>query len=291
MESSKSLETFIDDLSFNVLIPVLNKVFTLDTTPPTISRFNVKKFNNVMDTLSGRLFFSIDLNIRDSRSKVCLTIIYNIDHDMSRPNTFTHTVIEGIYNTVGRAHLFVLNCIVELSAQIPTLFITIPNINHISGPINNIDMLMTVYTKESVYKNMGFIQIAYPQLLADLQMILYTPMNELKIPADILKIVTNIFGIENTETLNTLFFVLYPKYVNNTYTAKEKAVLNKLYKFLIKTYDNIKLYTITTVYVKLNIPVPQISIMSNVSSFNGEVLKLVHRSTDRIYKKVKHVRI
>ena len=291
MESSKSLEKIIDDLTFNVLVPVLMKVFTVDTKPPTISRINVKKFNNVMDSLSGRLYFSIDLKLNDNIGKVGLTIIYNIDHDMSRPNTFTHIVVESIHETGGRDHLFVLNCIVELSSQIPTSFVTIPDITRISGNINSIDLLMTLYTKQSVYKNMGFIQLTYPQLLADIQMLLYTPMNELKIPSDISKNIKDIFGISHTETLNTLFFVVYPKYVNTTYTEKEKSVINKLYNFLIKTYDNVKMYTITTIYVKLNIPVPQLPIASNVSSFNGEVLKLLHKSTDRIYKKVKQVRI
>jgi hypothetical protein len=282
VNDSKNSKKFMDELSINVILPILNRVFTIDKNLP-----NIPIFKTIMkEDMTGQILFKINVNIF-KKGKIELTIIYNINQDISQPNTFIKLIIDKIQGNSEQSTFFIMEQIINLGNELPVTMIVINNVTLIKSKSRQyIDLLMILYTNQSVYSNMGFIQLTYPQLLTDIKLLLYTPMNELKIPEELTTSISNIFGISPTGNLNTLFFVMYPRYVNKTYTTQELNLANNLYLFLIGEFDNVKQYTQTTIYMSPHIPSPYDTSLSlpckTSSKFNGNILKLLKPSQGSI---------
>jgi hypothetical protein len=286
--SKKSSAALIDNIIFNTIVPIIHKVFKVNGMLPTIPKLESELFHSDLGTFSGQIFFTIHIDVvKTGRTK--LTIVYNINHDLSRPNTFTKLSIDELLGRTEKAVLFMLSKLIEMASEIPIYTISIHDITHIKPHASKfVDLLMILYTNQSVYSNLGFIQLTYPQLLTDIRLLLYTPIGELMMPEKLIKDVHHLFGVLPTANLNTLFFILYPKYITNTYTGKEILISNRIYKFLIDTYENVRIYTQTTIYVQSNIPSPNI-IMTDMPVeadskpwMNNNVMKLLKKDPSHI---------
>jgi hypothetical protein len=245
----------MQELSLEVLLPIINRVFTVNGILPKLTTFKSETFDTALDIISGKILFKIHATIY-KKGKIELVVIYNINKDITQPNSFTKIIIEKIQGS-NQNTCCILEQIINMGNELPVTMIVIDDITMIKSKSRKyIDLLMILYTNQSVYSNMGFIQLTYPQLLTDLQLLLYTPINELKLPQELTNDILNLFGISPTENLNTLFFIMYPKYINKTYNTKELLLANNLYLFLINQNKNVKLYTQTTIYVSPHIPTP-----------------------------------
>jgi len=284
----------MDNLSIDVILPILNRVFTIDGNLPNIPIFQ----SGMERDISGQIFFKINANIF-KKGKIELTIIYNINHDISQQNTFIKLIIEKIQGTSEQSTFFIMEQIINFGNELPVSMIVINNVTLIKSKSRQyIDLLMTLYTNQSVFSNMGFIQLTYPQLLTDIKLLLYTPINELKIPEELTTSIFNIFGISPTGNLNTLFFVMYPRYINKTYKPQELNLANNLYLFLSEEYNNVKQYTQTTIYMSPHIPSPYdqlLGLPGNTSvkfnGFNGNIIKLLKPPKGSIEQYIIHPKL
>ena len=128
MSLSKSIITFIEDLSFNVIIPTINRVFIVDNSWPHITKFKSEIFDNYMDTLSGQIFFTVHFDIF-KKGTLNLTIIYNITHDIATQNTFTNIIINNIKGKSDYTTLFILDNIINVFNELSANIISIPDVS------------------------------------------------------------------------------------------------------------------------------------------------------------------
>jgi hypothetical protein len=171
------------------------------------------------------------------------------------PNQFIRILVEKIEALGIEKVDSILSIVVKLANQLDVKLVNVENVYTLNPHTwNEIDLLMILYTSQSLFSSVGFIQLTYPQMVTDIRLLLYTPLSELMIP-DLDEMLVH-FGLTKTDTLNTLFFILYPIYIEHNTTAKDLKYVKRLYTFLITTNNNVKLYTQTTMCVPYKYPAP-----------------------------------
>lgn len=256
-----SIADVMKNLYITVIKPAIIESFTINATPPEILVSNgnsmdpfIGKQIIIPNTMSGQIFFFIHVNI-PKMGLVQFTIIYNVYHESSAPNQFIRILIEQIDALTNEKVESILTLVVKLANQLDVKLVNVENVHTIKPHSwNEIDLLMILYTNQSLFSSVGFIQLTYPQMLTDIRLLLYTPLSELMIP-DINEILVH-FGLTPIDTLNTLFFILYPIYIDHKCTLKDLKYVKRLYHFLITSNNNVELYTQTTMCVPYKYPVP-----------------------------------
>jgi hypothetical protein len=241
---------------FEVIVSVFQSTFKVEGVYPTLSYFHINTYNYIDNTVSGQTLIDLRFSIH-KKGHIKAAITYNIDRDQTMPNQFTRTSIESIQSASVDATEYILSGMITITKEIKARILAIPDITKIkpyhSGPL---DLLMTIYTNQSIYSHLGFVQLEYPQLISELRMLLYTPLSDLQLSAGLLDEIIKTFDISKTDNVNTLFFILYPNYVNKLVNKKELDICKKIYTFLMDTYDKVRLYILNTLYMAYNMPTP-----------------------------------
>jgi hypothetical protein len=251
----------ISNLYHTIVLPAIIDTLTVNASPPKmLNQYGAiytpggKMINILPDTMGGQVFVTVHVEL-PKLGVVHLTIIYNINHEAAAPNQFIRILIDRLTGLSEEKVPSIFTLVVKLANQLDVKLINVENIFTITPHSwNEIDLLMILYTNQSIYSSVGFIQLTYPQMLSDIRLLLYTPISELMMPQ--LDEMLGHFGITNTDTLNTLFFILYPIYIERRCTTKDLKYVKRLYKFLITTNNTVKLYTQTTMCAPYNYPVP-----------------------------------
>lgn len=248
-------DTNVDQV-FPVLISVIKSTFIIDNVPPKYSYIHTNKYTSTNEIGYGQLVIDLRYSIH-TKGHVTVAVTYNVDRDKTMPNQFTRISIEGIQAASSEAIDYILSGLMTITKELNARILEIKDITKVK-PSNkgSLDLLMTIYTNQSVYSHLGFVQVEYPQLISDLRILLYTPLAELALPNALLSEITATFDVSKTDNLNTLFFILYPNYVNKLVNKDELNMCKKLYKFLVDTLDKVRLYTLNTMYIAYNMPTP-----------------------------------
>ena len=257
------IESFLMNLYNIELVPSLTQIFRVENNGPTIDID--QQWFNTDRTISGEVFINVTMKVY-KMGIIHMIIIYNINHDSANQQQFTRIILESIDGISEDTVSSLLLLIIKLANRIKVKLINVNDVNKITPHIwTDVDLLMILYTGQSVYGNLGFIQLSYPKMMSEIQMLLYTPLSELLIPEDMFKSIISHFGVSETDTLTTLFFVVYPLYIQKTCTEKDNKQLIHLYKFLTDTNKTVETYTRTMMYVPFNQPAP-----GNVSAISLE---------------------
>ena len=239
-----------------VIISLVKSTFTVDKYFPSFSYMHANKYNSIDTDVHGQFLIDLRFSIhKKGHLKVVFT--YNIDRDQTMPNQFTRISIEDIQASSIEATEYILSGMITITKELKARILALTDITKIkpyhSGPL---DLLMTIYTNQSIYSPLGFVQLEYPQIISEMRMLLYTPLSELQLGTVLLDEITKTFDISKTDNINTLFFILYPNYVNKLVNKKELYICKKIYTFLMDTYNIVRIYILNTLYIAYNMPTP-----------------------------------
>lgn len=254
-----------DDLKHNELIShlVINIIKPTVTSAFTTHKHSPEWLNVKLEELGHDDGIHCLIRIFAYRTGIAeFALLYNPRSDLPDSNRFVKLIIRSIEPIISESKhpatvCSILKMMVALATDLNIISIIVPDVIHLTPHSRDrIDLLMTLYTNQSLYSSLGFVLLNYPSLLTEIRKTLYTPLNELDIPTNIIDDLQSKMGISSHDTLNTLLYFVYPLYIDHTLSDIDKRILRQLYNILGESHPHIKQYTNVMVYIPYIYPRP-----------------------------------